>query len=379
LIEWLPDVPKRWTVERGRFVFRQLALPPEPTDGVVTVFRDGEVTLRENRRADGFMVALQELGYQHVRRGDLVIHGMDAFAGAIGVSDSAGKCTPEYAVLEPLQPGFSNNFFARCLRVMAWHNFIYVICPSVRERAPRFRFETFKDVMLPVPPPDEQRRIAAFLDRKTAATDALVAKKERLVELLREKRQAVITQAVTKGLDPNVPMKESGVEWIGLVPTHWSVVALKRLVATRITDGPHETPEILDDGVPFLSAEAVVSGRLDFSRKRGFIASADHVRFSKKCRPMKNDVLLIKSGSTTGNACIVEDCDDFNIWSPLALLRACRQLIYPRFLFAAVSLQLLPSSSRDTMELRHSTEHRDGRAGEPRRGGPPARGATRHP
>lgn len=266
-IPWLPPVPPHWKVERGRFVFRQLALRPEPDDGVVTVFRDGQVTLRENRRADGFMVALQELGYQRVRKGDLVIHGMDAFAGAIGVSDSTGKCTPEYAVLEPYRRDFSNEFFARCLRVMAWQNFIYVICPSVRERAPRFRYETFKDVLLPVPPADEQHRIAGFLDRKTAAIDALIAKKERLIELLQEKRQALITHAVTKGHDPNVPMKDSGVEWLGSVPAHWTVRMLK-FVATfqRGHDLPAEQRR--DGPFPVVSSGGTI-GTHDIAACRG--------------------------------------------------------------------------------------------------------------
>lgn len=92
-----------------------------------------------------------------------------------------------------------------------------------------------RDWSVALPPPEEQRRIADFLDRKTAVIDELIAKKERLVELLAEKRQALITQAVTKGLDPNAPMKESGVEWIGRVPAHWEVVRFRRI--SRLQQG----------------------------------------------------------------------------------------------------------------------------------------------
>ncbi|MGN2390685.1 restriction endonuclease subunit S [Pelomicrobium sp. G1] len=103
-----------------------------------------------------------------------------------------------------------------------------------------------------VPPPSEQRAIAAFLDRETARIDALVAKKERLIELLQEKRTALITRAVTKGLDPTVPMKDSGVEWLGEIPVHWTATALKRIGELQAGAGfPDDEQGVLDEEVPF--------------------------------------------------------------------------------------------------------------------------------
>jgi type I restriction enzyme S subunit len=191
-VEWLGPIPSHWTMERGRFLFRQLQMLPEEGDGVVTAFRDGQVTLRENRRSDGFMVAVQELGYQRVRAGDLVLHGMDAFAGAIGVSESTGKCSPEYVVLEPRRPGLRNHYYAACLRWMALQGFVFAICPSVRERAPRFRFASFKDVLLPVPPLDEQDRIV----EKLAAFNDAVRTLRCQLEALHECRQALIDESI---------------------------------------------------------------------------------------------------------------------------------------------------------------------------------------
>ena len=112
--------------------------------------------------------------------------------------------------------------------------------------------------------PDEQRAIAAFLDRETAKIDALVARKERLIELLQEKRTALITRAVTRGLDPNVPMKDSGVEWLGEIPAHWEVKKLHHLLDSRkplsygiLLPGPR-----LDDGVPYIGAGDVAREKL---------------------------------------------------------------------------------------------------------------------
>lgn len=186
-------------------------------------------------------------------------------------------------------------------------------------------------VNVAVPSPAEQLAVAAFLDRETARIDALIEKKTRFIELLREKRQALITQVVTRGLDLNVPMKDSGVDWLGCVPAHWQVMSLKQVVATPITDGPHETPVACAEGIPFVSAEAVSSGRIDFSKIWGFISEEDDARFSKKYRPQRGDIYMVKSGATTGVTAIVDTDVRFNIWSPLAVVR-CGDKLLPEYM-----------------------------------------------
>ncbi len=116
-------------------------------------------------------------------------------------------------------------------------------------------------------------------------------------------------------------MKDSGIEWLGEIPAHWLVLPIKRIVETPVTDGPHETPDFLDDGIPFISAEAIKNDQIDFSKKRGFISQEDHERFSKKYIPKKGDIYMVKSGATTGNVAVVETDEEFNIWSPLAVIR----------------------------------------------------------
>ncbi len=124
--------------------------------------------------------------------------------------------------------------------------------------------------------------------------------------------------------------KDSGVEWLGEVPQHWEVKVLKHIVSTPITDGPHETPDFPDDGIPFVSAEAVATGTIDFTKIRGFISVVDHQRYSEKYRPCIGDVYMVKSGATTGVTAIVETDIEFNIWSPLAAIR-CGDRALPRF------------------------------------------------
>lgn len=172
-----------------------------------------------------------------------------------------------------------------------------------------------------LPPPIEQTAIADFLDRKTAEIDSLIEKKTQLICLYEEEKAAIINQAVTRGLDPQASLKPSGVEWLGDIPAHWEVLALKRCVETKITDGPHETPDFVTQGVPFISVDAIQNGKINFESKRGYISKKDDERYALKCKPKRGDIFIVKSGSTTGKIGFVDTDKNFNIWSPLALVR----------------------------------------------------------
>jgi type I restriction enzyme, S subunit len=127
--------------------------------------------------------------------------------------------------------------------------------------------------------------------------------------------------------------RDSGIPWLGKIPAHWRVAALKHIVSVPITDGPHETPEFVDSGIPFVSAEAVWDGRVHLETVRGYISYDVHDQYSKKYRPEKNDIYVVKSGATTGKVAIVDLEDEFSIWSPLAAVRCDREQALPRFVF----------------------------------------------
>ncbi|ADC48812.1 Type 1 restriction-modification system (S) endonuclease subunit [Alkalihalophilus pseudofirmus OF4] len=113
----------------------------------------------------------------------------------------------------------------------------------------------------------------------------------------------------------------------------WQVMKIKRVLDIPITDGPHETPELLEDGVPFLSAESVKNGNLNFDLKRGYISQEDHEKYIKKCKPQRDDIFMVKSGATTGNIAMVDTDEEFSIWSPLALIRAKKEIVIPKYLY----------------------------------------------
>ena len=224
-IQWVEKIPSHWGAERAKWLFNRMERPVRPEDDVVTAFRDGQVTLRTNRRTEGFTNAIQEHGYQGIRKGDLVIHAMDAFAGAIGVSDSNGKSTPVYAACVPRgEYPVNSYYYAYLLRYMAHSGYIESLSKGIRERSTDFRFAEFRELPLPIPDQDEQDRIVAFLDQKTAEIDAAIVKKERLIELLQEQKNIRIHQAVLRGLNPEVPLCDSGVSWIGEIPAHWKAI-----------------------------------------------------------------------------------------------------------------------------------------------------------
>lgn len=200
-VPWLGEIPAHWDLRRAKYLFFQSSLPVASGDEIVTCFRDGRVTLRRNRREEGFTQGDLEVGYQGVRVGQLVLHSMDAFAGAVGVSDSNGRCSPEYIICVPVLDGIMPSYFGPLLRTMALAGFIQASCPAVRERAPRIRFNDFGEMFLPLPPLDEQRAIVEYIARETAKLDAMRAATERTIALVKERRAAIIAAAVTGQLD----------------------------------------------------------------------------------------------------------------------------------------------------------------------------------
>ena len=320
-VEWLGNIPEHWESEKGKWLFSKMDRLVRADDGVVTAFRDGEVTLRTNRRTDGFTNAIKEHGYQGIRKGDLVIHAMDAFAGAIGVSDSDGKSTPVYAVCVPrtentVQP----SFYAYLLRYMAHSGFITTLAKGIRERSTDFRYNDFGALGLPLPPKPEQDRIVTFLDRKTADIDALIAKKQRQIELLDEQKAILINLAVTRGIvnsefgmkndhlsdsrhsiftTHNSKLIPSGIEWIGDIPEHWKILRVKHR-AVYFTSGSRGWGDYYaDEGEPCLQ-----SGDLPNNCTIS-LANAKRVKLPRRTEGLRtqlqnNDTVVCITGANTG-------------------------------------------------------------------------------
>ena len=185
--------------------------------------------------------------------GDVLFGKLRPYLAKAARPDFAGVCTSE---LLPLRPGRGcfQSYLMYCLLNAPYVRWLDSL--TYGAKMPRVSPEQISTSHAPLPPESEQRDIADFLDRETAKIDALVAKKERLIELLQEKRTALITRAVTRGLDPNAPLKDSRIEWLGEVPEHWEVIPLKR--AIMFQRGHDLAGQLREDGdVPVVSSAGV--------------------------------------------------------------------------------------------------------------------------
>ena len=226
-VEWLGEVPAEWDVVPGKRILMLLQRPVEDGDGVVTCFRDGEVTLRANRRTEGFTIALKEIGYQGVEPGDLVVHGMDGFAGSIGISDSRGKASPVLNVMDSDQ---NKRFLMYYMRGLAYRDVYMALSDGIRVRSCNLSWKKIGNLPFALPPLPVQRRIADYLDEKCDEIDRAVSAAERSIEEYKAYKNSIVNQIITKGLNSDVPMKDSGVEWLGEVPAEWGVVPGKRIL-----------------------------------------------------------------------------------------------------------------------------------------------------
>lgn len=196
-LSWLPYIPEHWELKRAKYLFEKQNRSTSEEDEVITCFRDGQVTLRKNRRTTGFTESFKEFGYQGIRKGDLVIHQMDAFAGATGVSDSDGKGTPVYIVLTPANDRINNYYFALVIRQMGLCGYIQSLYRGIRERSSNFSYDVFCRQLLPVPPIEEQKEIVKMVDSNTQKIDSLVSHLQSEIEFLKEYKQRLIADAVT--------------------------------------------------------------------------------------------------------------------------------------------------------------------------------------
>lgn len=193
-VQWIGNMPSHWEVIRGKYILRYMQKPLREDDGVITCFRDGEVTLRSNRREDGFTMSDKEIGYQGIDVGDLVVHGMDGFAGSIGISDSRGKASPVLNVLDTDQ---NKRYIMYYLRSMAYSDVFIALATGIRVRSCDLRWNKLADLSYPVPPLDEQKAIVEHIDAVLAKADAVISDKKAQLATLDDYKKSLIFEYVT--------------------------------------------------------------------------------------------------------------------------------------------------------------------------------------
>ena len=195
-IKWIGQIPEHWEVCRGRHVLVFQKRPVRDNDEVVTCFRDGEVILRSLRRTEGFTMSDKEIGYQGINEGDIVIHGMDGFAGAMGVSKSTGKGSPVLVVCSPKYDAVP-QFIVYYLRALAIMDVFVSLATGIRERSCDLRWNKISELPFILPSSTEQQAIADYLDEKCADIDSLIQTKQSKIDSLKEYKKSIIYEYVT--------------------------------------------------------------------------------------------------------------------------------------------------------------------------------------
>ena len=221
-MEWLGDVPEHWQQKPIWSLFKRIKRTNFPTERLLSVYRDYGVIPKDSRDDNHNRASEDLTPYQLVCANDLVINKMKAWQGSIAISELRGIVSPAYYIYQPKAEYHSKyiHFLIRsAYYIQSYKNY----SKGIRVNQWDLEHEAFTHIDLLLPSLEEQQKIVAFLDTETTRIDTLIAKQEKLIELLEEQRKSIISHAVTKGLNPNAPMKDSGVEWLGEVPEDWEV------------------------------------------------------------------------------------------------------------------------------------------------------------
>jgi len=313
-IEWVDDIPSLW--EHGPL--RWLALrysggTPDKknesywTDGIVPWLNSGAVNQGLISEASAYITqsALDQSSAKWVPENSILmaLAGQGKTKGMVGQLSFRATCNQSMAAIVP-----TKNLNARYLYWWLTSNYLNIRNMAGGDHRDGLNLELIATIPVPLPSALEQKTIAAFLDHETGKIDALVEEKKRLIVLLKEKRQAVISHAVTKGLNRSLPMKDSGIEWLGEVPEHWKVTRVKRIstLVGRIGYRGYTTADLVDEGegAISLSPSNLVEGRLNLN-KRTYLSWQKFYE-SPEIEIKNNDVVMVKTGSTFGKVGIID-------------------------------------------------------------------------
>lgn len=253
-VEWLGNVPTHWSIQRLATLYRETSREGNHSLPVLSIsihngISDEELSSEDRERQVRHIE--DRTKYKRVRPNDLAYNMMRAWQGAFGAVQVEGLVSPAYVVAEPTREMHS-AYMEHLLRTPMAIEEMWRYSRGIADFRLRLYWEEFRDIRVCVPPSSEQQTILTALERETARIDKLIKRKTRFIELLAEKRRALITHAVTKGLNPKVEMNDSGVEWLGEVPKHWRVGRLKHL--GRLKGGSGFPPHLQrrpDNEMPF--------------------------------------------------------------------------------------------------------------------------------
>ncbi len=298
-LPWIDEIPSHWEESRVKAITKLKSTRQKDIDSeleLLSVYRDYGVVKRTEKDDNHNIIPEDLSNYKVVYKGDLVLNKMKVWQGSLGVSSYDGIVSPAYIVCS-----VRTNIFGKYLNYLL-RNKMYLtiynrLSYGVRVDQWDMRYEDFKNIELFLPPKEEQDKIADFLDHNLSKIDKFIELTERQIELLKEQKEVIINNAVTKGIDENVEYKDSGIDWIGEIPTHWEIIRLKRiLVANESGNWGEEPSNNTNDIYVLRSTEQTDKGdwRIDWSE----VAVRNIVNVDKKNILKRDDLLLTKSSGS---------------------------------------------------------------------------------
>lgn len=346
-IEWIGDIPSHWESWKISHAFNRIGSGTTPESGNPIYHENGTINwLNTGDLNDGVLDSCSKKittkaldDYSSLKlfpTGSLVMAMYGATIGKTAILNFETTTNQACCV-------FCDSSIIDLKFLQYWFigNKEQIINLAIGGGQPNISQNILKDIRVWCPDYSEQGSLTNFLDQKTTQIDHLITKKEQFIQLLEEERIAVINQAVTKGLDQTVPMKDSGIEWLGEIPEHWEKTRLKRLIdeiflgLTAKVDYV-ENPE---DGVAFIRAGNLFGGKLDLSDMK-YISRKQHESLTKFRQVQRGDVLVTKSGSI--GVCAILDVDgEFSLYESVFAIRPTREFLLNEYLLLLLNSHLM--------------------------------------
>jgi type I restriction enzyme S subunit len=329
-LPWLGQVPMHWQVKRAKSIFGRI--DQRSTTGqeeLLTVSSARGIVPRKTANVTMFK-AESYLGYKLCWPGDLVINSLWAWAGGLGVSKHHGIVSSAYGVyrVQPdaqMLPGFVHEV----VRSSSFNWELRVRSKGVWISRLQLTDISFLDAPIHIPPLAEQAAIVRFLDWANGRLEQAIRAKRKVIALLNEQKQAIIHRTVTRGLAPSVPLKPSGIPWLGNIPTHWEIARLK-FVASEIVDCLHATPRYSEAGTyPAIRTADIATGAVHLHKAKK-ISSKEYARWTQRLEPIEDDILYSREGERFGIAACVPAGTRLCISQRMMVFRIS-SAHYPRF------------------------------------------------
>lgn len=323
-VEWLGEVPSQWEVKKMKFLFKDTSIKNKPDETLLSVTQNRGVIPRDWLEERTVMPSGSLETFKFIEKDDFAI-SLRSFEGGLEICHHDGIISPAYTVLKYNKKLLNNGYYKYLFKCQRFISEMQTSIVGIRE-GKNISYEELKYSFIPIPQTNEQQKIAQFLDDKTAKIDQAVDLAEKQIALLKEHKQILIQNAVTRGLHPDVPLKDSGVEWIGQVPEHWEVKKIKH-VTSKIGSGI--TPlgggsNYIDGGIPLLRSQNIHFDRIDLNDVARISEFTHNSMKNSKVR--KGDVLLNITGGSLGRCFYVDSNEEMNVNQHVCIIRPNKKI-----------------------------------------------------